>query len=271
MKTIIILSTLAIIGINAQGEAPKGPPGGGPPKGGAGAPKGGGGKGGTTGNSGIMSLLGGLFSENGVPFGPAPKGCSTYEVIIARGTFEPGSFGVIVGDPLIAAVKKTMGSENVRGYAVQYPAKMGGADLGITDIVNRVTTKSKECPSQKFALVGYSQGGMVVSSAFPKIPTELRPKVVAMVLYGAGTGAGGFGGKGGASTSSPGDDIKQKTLANCAPGDMCNTQTAASNTAFTGHLSYSNSGTVWHTRSAKYIASAFHGQSPGYKLELSPT
>jgi pimeloyl-ACP methyl ester carboxylesterase len=102
---------------------------------------------------------------------------------------------------------------------------MGGADIGITDIVNRVTTKSKECPTQKFALVGYSQGGMVVSSAFPKIPADIRPKVVAMVLYGAGTGAGGvFGGKGGSSAVSPGDDIKQKTLANCAPGDMVNFQ-----------------------------------------------
>jgi hypothetical protein len=80
MKTIIILSALAIIGINAQGEAPKaGPPGGGAPKGGA--PKGGA-KGGSGGNSGIMSMLGSIYGENGVPFGPAPKGCATYEVII---------------------------------------------------------------------------------------------------------------------------------------------------------------------------------------------
>jgi hypothetical protein len=85
MKTTIILSALAIVGINAQGEAPKaGPPGGGAPKGGApkgGAPKGGA-KGGSGGNSGIMSMLGSIYGENGVPFGPAPKGCSTYEVII---------------------------------------------------------------------------------------------------------------------------------------------------------------------------------------------
>src|ERR1700753_319923 len=92
---------------------------------------------------------------------------------------------------------------------------MGGADIGISDVVNRVTTKDKECPRQKFALVGYSQGGMVVSAAAAKIPLNLREKVVAMVLYGAGTGAAGK--TGGAS---PADDIKQKTLANCAPGDM---------------------------------------------------
>jgi predicted esterase len=51
---------------------------------------------------------------------------------------------------------------------------MGGADIGITDIVNRVTNKAKECPNQKFALVGYSQGGMVVTSGIAKIPLDLR-------------------------------------------------------------------------------------------------
>jgi pimeloyl-ACP methyl ester carboxylesterase len=91
---------------------------------------------------------------------------------------------------------------------------MGGAEIGVADIVNRVVTKDKECPKQKFALVGYSQGGMVVSAAAAKIPSALREKVVAMVLYGAGTGAGGKAG------GAPAGDIKQRTLANCAPGDM---------------------------------------------------
>jgi hypothetical protein len=37
----------------------------------------------------------------------------------ARGTFEPGPFGVIVGDPLVQAIKSEMKGEDVRGYAVQ--------------------------------------------------------------------------------------------------------------------------------------------------------
>jgi alpha-beta hydrolase superfamily lysophospholipase len=94
---------------------------------------------------------------------------------------------------------------------------MGGADIGISDIVNRVITKDKECPKQKFALVGYSQGGMIVSAAVAKIPLNLREKVVAMVLYGSGTSVAGKGGG-----ASPANDIKQKTLANCAPGDLVN-------------------------------------------------
>jgi pimeloyl-ACP methyl ester carboxylesterase len=86
---------------------------------------------------------------------------------------------------------------------------MQGGNSGIDDVVKRVKEKARECPNMKFALVGYSQGGMVVSSAIGKIPTDLHPKVVAMVLYGSG--------KGDVAKSA---NIKQKTLANCAPYDM---------------------------------------------------
>jgi hypothetical protein len=51
-----------------------------------------------------------------------PNGSASNEFLAsttARGTFEPGPFGVIVGDPLVAAVKRAMRGENVRGYAVQ--------------------------------------------------------------------------------------------------------------------------------------------------------
>jgi len=202
----------------------------------------------------VLSGLSSISSQGKVPLGPAPKGCSTYEVMFARGTFEPGPFGVIVGDPLMQAIRKDMPGENVRGYAVQYPASMQGGNSGISDVVNRVKEKARECPNMKFALVGYSQGGMVVSSAFAKIPADLHPKVVAMVLYGSG--------KGDISKST---EIRQKTLANCAPNDMCGTPSGAA-----GHFTYGSTGTSWHTRSAKYIASAFHGRPPGYKVYLSP-
>ena len=38
---------------------------------------------------------------------------------IARGTSEPGELGMIVGDPLVARVKRDMPGVNVRGYPVQ--------------------------------------------------------------------------------------------------------------------------------------------------------
>jgi hypothetical protein len=66
MKTVIVLSAVVILGIQAQTGGKT-----------SGA-KAGGAKGG---NSGIMSALGSIYGEKGVPYGPAPKGCSTYEVL----------------------------------------------------------------------------------------------------------------------------------------------------------------------------------------------
>jgi len=250
MKNGIIISAFAFIGVGAQ-DSPL-------PKATAPSPKGGAKDGG---NAGVMSALGKMYGEKGVPFGPAPKGCSLYEVIIARGTFEPGPFGSVVGDPLMKVIKKDMAGTDVRGYAVQYPAKMGGAEIGVSDVVTRVIGQAKECPKQKFALVGYSQGGMVVSAAAPKIPKDLHEKVVAVVLYGAGDGAG-----------KAASDIKQKTLANCAVNDGCGKKDPSiPQGAGTGHLSYGNAGTTWHSRTSKYIIEGFQGKVPGYKLELSPT
>jgi hypothetical protein len=87
--------------------------------------------------SGFGGLIGNLAkgivtSSNGVALGPAPKGCSKYEIIVgmylgpsqivyspstARGTAEPGPYGLIVGDPLVNSVTKAIPGS--RGYAVQ--------------------------------------------------------------------------------------------------------------------------------------------------------
>jgi hypothetical protein len=63
---------------------------------------------------GVMSSSAG---KNGVALGPAPKGCSAFEILVARGTGEPGSFGMIVGDGLVNRVKRLV--PGARGYAVQ--------------------------------------------------------------------------------------------------------------------------------------------------------
>jgi hypothetical protein len=54
-----------------------------------------------------------------VPMGKVPSGCAKYEVIVARGTSEPGPLGVIVGDPVVARVQRDMPGVKVRGYPVQ--------------------------------------------------------------------------------------------------------------------------------------------------------
>jgi alpha-beta hydrolase superfamily lysophospholipase len=74
-------------------------------------------------------------------------------------------------------------------------------------MVNRVNKQVKACPDSKFVLAGYSQGGMLTLQALPKL-TAHADKITAVVLYGAGDGSGVSA------------IFKQKTIANCAPGDF---------------------------------------------------
>jgi hypothetical protein len=55
----------------------------------------------------------------GIPLGPVPTGCAQLEVIVARGTTEPGPLGMVVGDPLVARLVRDMKGVKVRGYPVQ--------------------------------------------------------------------------------------------------------------------------------------------------------
>ena len=89
---------------------------------------------------------------------------------------------------------------------------MGGADIGISDVVNRVTTKDKECPKQKFALVGYSQGARVMRVAAPKLDPSLFPKILALVMFGD------RGIRDMTITQFP-PALEAKLFENCAPGD----------------------------------------------------
>jgi len=190
-----------------------------------------------------------------IPLGKVPTGCAKFEIISARGTSEPGQLGIIIGDPLVARVKRDMPGVNVRGYPVQYPASLSGTATGIADVPKRMEKMLKECPDIKFALIGYSQGGMVVTSAAAKLPARLAEKVSAMVIFGAG------------EQSSVKGPLKDRTLANCAPGDFACPRSGSG----PGHVSYNNEGTVWLDRSSKFIVQAFKGQKVTAKTIRTPT
>jgi hypothetical protein len=123
-------------------------------------------------------------------------------------------------------------------------AALARRNVGPKDIVQRIASQMKECPNERFALVGYSQGGGVISGAAQLLTPEQISKIDAVVTYGA---------KG---TFPP--SLQAKWLNNCAPGDLCGGLPGDE-----GHLSYNNKGTVWHDRSAKYLADAFAGKSQG--------
>jgi len=224
-----------------------------------------------------------------IPLGPVPKGCAKLEVIIARGTSEPGALGSMVGDPLIARMKRDYPKVDLRGYPVQYPAdgfgltnlfpKAGApkgdvpqpkapspaeiaahSAIGPNDIVSRIESQTKECPGTKFALVGYSQGGMVVIRAATTLKSkpELSQNVIAVVLYGAGDGK-------------PVALSQSIVLANCARGDMACPEGGNNKATALGHVSYNDLDSKWHDRSGQFIISAFNGKPLGPKVAKTAT
>jgi cutinase len=162
------------------------------------------------------------FGKTPVKLGPKPSGCSKFEILVgqlhtlilsfafdqflmvfaARGTSEPGPFGVIAGDPLVKNVVAAV--PGARGYAVQvrkrylpssislshlsvqYPAVLSAESvaIGAKDVVDRLTSQHAACPTQKFALVGYSQGARVMRAASVKLNPAILPDIVALVMFG---------------------------------------------------------------------------------------
>ncbi|MFE7902841.1 cutinase family protein [Streptomyces sp. NPDC057424] len=126
--------------------------------------------------------------------------CSDVEVVAARGTFEPGTLGFIVGDPVYSALQKKAAGKNLSSYKVNYPADLSptSAAQGNLDLVNHVKSQAAACPGQKFVLVGYSQGANVVDNSIgissagavvgspivATLPAAVEPKVAAVLLFG---------------------------------------------------------------------------------------
>ncbi|PKK14962.1 cutinase family protein [Thermomonospora sp. CIF 1] len=125
---------------------------------------------------------------------PAAAACSEVEMVAARGTFEPGRLGVIVGDPVFRALQGELRGTDLTSYPVDYPADASPTSprQGVQDLVRHVTQQARECPNQKFVLVGYSQGASVVNGAIgtgvvggaTELPREVRPQIAAVLLFG---------------------------------------------------------------------------------------
>ncbi|WP_329244700.1 cutinase family protein [Streptomyces sp. NBC_01478] len=126
--------------------------------------------------------------------------CSDLDVVAARGTFEPGTLGLIVGDPVFSALQQKITGKTLSSYAVNYPADLSltSAATGNLDVVNHVNAQAAACPNQRFILVGYSQGANVVDNSLgissdgavvgspivATIPAAVEPKVAAVLLFG---------------------------------------------------------------------------------------
>ncbi|MEU6918528.1 cutinase family protein [Streptomyces olindensis] len=148
----------------------------------------------------VLSLAGGagLATLSAPP--AAAAACTDVELVAARGTFEPGTLGFIVGDPVLSALQKKVTGKSLSSYKVNYPADLSptSAAQGNLDLVNHVKSQAAACPNQKFVLVGYSQGANVVDNSIgissagavvgspivATLPAQVEPKVAAVLLFG---------------------------------------------------------------------------------------
>ncbi|MEU0409100.1 cutinase family protein [Streptomyces griseorubiginosus] len=147
-----------------------------------------------------LSLVGGATVATVTAPSAAAAACSDIDVVAARGTFEPGTLGFIVGDPVFSALQRKLTGKNLSSYKVNYPADLSltSAAQGNADLVNHVNSQASACPNQRFILVGYSQGANVVDNSIgissagavvgspivATLPAAVEPKVAAVLLFG---------------------------------------------------------------------------------------
>lgn len=127
----------------------------------------------------------------------AARSCAAVDLVVARGTQEPGYLGSFVGDPLYAAMRAALPT-SVRAYPVNYPANpadLSSASAGSADLVAHVAHQAAACPDEEFILAGYSLGAGVVHAALgtgivaglpgvAQLPGDLVDRVAVVLLFG---------------------------------------------------------------------------------------
>ncbi|WP_433680742.1 cutinase family protein [Nocardia sp. CA-119907] len=127
----------------------------------------------------------------------AAQSCAAVDLVMARGTREPGYLGTFVGDPLYAAMREAL-PMSVRAYPVNYPANPtdpSAVSTGSADLVAHVAGRAAACPAEEFILAGYSLGAGVVHAALgtdivtglpgvAQLPGDLVDRVAVVLLFG---------------------------------------------------------------------------------------
>ncbi|MEV0547350.1 cutinase family protein [Nocardia salmonicida] len=122
------------------------------------------------------------------------QNCATLDIVVARGTQEPGYLGAVIGDPLYAALSAQLPVDTT-AHRVEYPADLlvpTSMIDGTRAMTSHVIDQAAACPDQRFVLVGYSQGAVVTHGTLGSVwlpgawvlPPELSSRVVAVLLFG---------------------------------------------------------------------------------------
>jgi len=133
---------------------------------------------------GAAHNMGNFIPDSGIELkGKFDAKCTPNIIIFAKGTLEPGNFGILVGPSLKSKVPAgwTMvgvnyGSSIAGDYCLGLPGGMVARDM-----LNQAAAK---CPSSKVFMSGYSQGAMVVHNGIAYATEEAKKRVAAVVVFG---------------------------------------------------------------------------------------
>lgn len=125
-----------------------------------------------------------------------PLECSRYLVLTARGTGEPAK-GQLVS-PVARSITKALPDE-VDTEDIDYPAGTDvkeGSTRGVRVLIDTLNVQAKACPTQRFILLGYSQGALVIGDALAdpdsrmvgatvgQVSEPAAGRVLAIVMFG---------------------------------------------------------------------------------------
>jgi hypothetical protein len=148
-----------------------------------------------------LAVAAGVVSTGGpvADVADAQVGCSDIEIVTARGTWEPQNSAFLL--PQVAnRIRSGLAGRNVTVYDTVYPAQPSfntSAPQGVRDLVNHVNQEAQQCPNQRFVLLGYSQGGLVVTDALlppsarayntttPTLSSAATSRIAAVGTYGS--------------------------------------------------------------------------------------
>ncbi|MGQ4601547.1 cutinase family protein [Nocardia sp. R6R-6] len=143
----------------------------------------------------VLLLAAGFGAATGMHAWALP--CAAVDVVVARGTQEPGYLGSVVGDPLYSTLRQALPVSS-QSYRVNYPADLLdplSVSRGTQDMTDHLLWQAARCPGQRFVLVGFSQGAVVTHGVLGtgvvtalggihSLPVELESQVAAVLLFG---------------------------------------------------------------------------------------
>lgn len=132
-----------------------------------------------------------------------PFECTPYLVITARGTGEPNKGQLL--SPVARAIHDAL-PDQVKTLNLKYPASTDvneGGTYGARLLLDTLNVQAEECPDQRFVLLGYSQGALIIGDALSQpdgrlvgatvgeLSDEAASRIVAVVVYGNPRFSGG--------------------------------------------------------------------------------